>query len=153
MVLNWTLKPFAELTPLELYAILRLRNEVFVVEQQCVFQDADNKDPRCHHLMGWEADELMAYTRIVPPFVSYTEPAIGRVVTSPKARGTGLGRLLMERSVEALYGLYGEVPIRIGAQVHLEKFYRSIGFTPDGHEYDEDGIAHIEMVRPSLRFS
>ena len=131
----------------ELYAILQLRNEVFVVEQQCVFQDADDKDQCSHHIMGWQENKLVAYTRIVPPVVSYSEPAIGRVVTSPAVRGSGIGRELMERSVAALYTIYGHVTVRIGAQLQLEKFYQSLGFVRSSDIYLEDGIEHIQMVR------
>lgn len=145
--IKWTLKQFDELTPAELYAVIRLRNEVFVVEQNCVFQDADNKDPYCRHFMGWENGQLLAYTRIVPEGVSYDEPSIGRVVTSPSARGRGLGKELMERSISELYALFGRRPIRIGAQLYLLEFYRSLGFEPQGSVYLEDDIEHIEMVK------
>lgn len=145
--MNWTLKKFSDLTPAELYAILQLRNEVFVVEQNCVFQDADNKDQACFHFMGWNNDSLLAYTRIVPPGIIYTEPSIGRVVTSPAARRKGLGRELMEESIKAIENLYSKIPIRIGAQRYLIPFYESFGFVIDGDTYLEDGIPHIEMIK------
>lgn len=145
-MISWTLKKFDDLSPRELYAILQLRNEVFVVEQQCIFQDADGKDPFCFHVMGMEGDSLVAYTRLAPPAVSYAGPAIGRVVTSPRARNKGLGRQLMEYSVDQCHTLFGPLPIRIGAQCYLEKFYTSLGFRPDGEIYLEDGIQHIEMI-------
>lgn len=145
-MINWTCKKFNELTPHELYAILQLRNEVFVVEQNCVFQDADNKDAYCCHLMGWKDGLLAAYTRLVPPGVSYTEMSIGRVVTSPAARGGGLGRELMEQSIKRCYNLFGNGSIKIGAQLYLEKFYGSLGFVQSSEMYLEDGIPHIEMV-------
>ena len=88
----WLCKKFDALTPHELYAILQLRNEIFVVEQNCVFQDADNKDQHCYHLMGWQQNILSAYSRILPPEISYSESSIGRIVTSPNARGNGIGR-------------------------------------------------------------
>lgn len=147
-MVTWTIKPFAELTPQEVYVILRLRSEVFVVEQNCVFQDMDNKDQYCYHLMGWQNNELIAYTRIVPPGISYDLPSIGRVVTSPKVRNSGIGKLLMEKSIEELTRLYGQGPIRIGAQLYLKNFYGSFGFEQSGDVYDEDGIDHIEMTRP-----
>ena len=146
-MLSWSIKNFDDLTPHELYAILQLRNEVFVVEQQCVFQDADGKDPLCRHIMGREGATLLAYTRLVPPGISYAEPSIGRVVTAPKARGGGLGRQLMEYSVDQCHTLFGPRPIRIGAQCYLEKFYTSLGFYRDSEIYLEDGIQHIEMIR------
>ena len=94
--MNWTLKKFEDLTSFELYAIMQLRNEVFVVEQNCVYQDADNKDPGSYHFMGWRDSKLIAYTRLLPPGLAYTEPSIGRVVTSPSARGSGAGRELLK---------------------------------------------------------
>jgi ElaA protein len=145
--MNWTIKKFDELTNHELYAILRLRTEVFVVEQNCVFQDMDNKDQMSYHLMGWQDDQLAAYTRLVPPGVSYELPSIGRVVTSPAVRRGGMGKLLMEKSIEETIRLFGSLPIKIGAQTYLDKFYRSLGFEPYGDIYIEDGIPHVEMIR------
>lgn len=152
-MLQWSLKKFDALTPAELYAILRLRSEVFVVEQNCVFLEMDNKDQPCHHLMGWlnktdGAPELVAYTRLVPPGVGYEYPSIGRVVTSATVRQSGMGKLLMQKSIAALEELYGTTPIRIGAQLYLKKFYESFGFAQTSEIYDEDGIDHIEMTRP-----
>ncbi len=146
-MINWLLKTFDSLTPHELYAILRLRTEVFVVEQACVFQDMDNKDQLSYHLMGWENNRLVAYTRLIPPHLSYEEPSIGRVVTAAAARGDGLGRNLMEKSIEELTRLYGKTPIKLGAQLYLKKFYESLGFSQSSDIYDEDGIDHIEMIR------
>lgn len=148
MELQWVFKPFADLTNLELYAMLRLRSEVFVVEQNCVFLDMDDKDQHCHHLLGYKGDLLAAYTRIVPKGISYEEYAsIGRVVTSPQARGEGRGKELMEESIKCLHELFGVVPIKIGAQLYLKKFYESLGFEQCGEVYDEDGIDHIPMLR------
>ncbi len=146
-MITWILKPFDSLTVNELYAILRLRSEVFVVEQNCVFQDMDNKDQQCHHLMGWKGNLLAAYTRLVPPGVSYEQASIGRVVTSPLARGGGLGKTLMEKSIEELTNLYGPGIIKIGAQLYLKKFYQSLGFKQIDDIYDEDGIDHIHMIK------
>ena len=147
-MIAWNLKPFAALTPEELYALLRLRSEVFVVEQNCVFLDMDNKDQECLHLLGYdEAGQLVAYTRIVPPGISYTYASIGRVVTSPQARGGGLGRKLMQESMRLLYELYGHVTIKIGAQLYLKDFYMSLGFAQSSGIYLEDGIEHIEMLK------
>jgi ElaA protein len=147
MAINWVLKKFDELSVHELYAILQLRSEVFVVEQDCVYHDTDNKDQSSYHYMGWLDNKLVAYTRILPPRLVYDEPSIGRVVTSPSARRSGLGRELMERSVTEVLHLFGEQPIRIGAQVYLVEFYKSLGFLQSGDPYDEDGIPHIEMVK------
>jgi len=143
----WKLKKFNDLTPHELYAILQLRNEVFVVEQNCVYQDADNKDQESIHLMGWENDWLAAYTRILPPGLGYDLPSIGRVVTSPRIRKTGAGKIVMEKSIEAAESLFGKTPIRIGAQCYLKNFYEFLGFQQSSAEYLEDGIPHIEMTR------
>ena len=147
MKIQWQLKSFEELTPHQLYQLLRLRSEVFVVEQQCIFLDMDNKDQQCYHLLGWKGELLAASTRLVPPGISYTEMSIGRVVSSPQVRGTGIGRELMEVSIKACYELWDKAVIRIGAQCYLEKFYQSLGFEPEGEIYLEDGIPHIEMVK------
>jgi len=149
MDVKWVLKKFNELTLHELYSILQLRIEVFIVEQNCPFQDADNKDQYSFHLMGWQDDLLCAYTRIVPPGISYELPSIGRVVTSPRARKKGLGRLLMERSLLETANQYGHTDIRIGAQFYLKEFYASLGFIQSSDIYLEDGIEHIEMTRPA----
>ncbi len=147
MQLQWVLKKFEELSPYELYNILRLRSEVFVVEQQCVFLDMDNKDQYCHHLMGIHDNELVAYVRLVPPGLAYEEMSIGRVVSSPKYRGTGAGRELMIKAIAVATELFGKQPIRIGAQLYLKKFYSSLGFEPQGDIYIEDEIPHIIMLK------
>lgn len=149
MQLHWILKRFDELTPYQLYAILQLRNEVFVVEQNCVFQDADDKDQSSWHLMGFDENKLVAYTRLVPPGVAYEEPSIGRVVTSPLVRRFGAGRQLMQQSIDSVYNLFGHAPIKIGAQLYLKKFYESFGFEQAGEEYLEDNIPHIYMIKGS----
>ena len=146
--LNWRCLPFDALHARTLYALLQLRTEVFVMEQDCVFQDMDGADAQCFHLLGEAADQtLVAYARLVPAGLKFTEASIGRVVTLPAARGGGLGHVLMREAVQALHGLWGVQPIRIGAQARLEAFYRQHGFEPDGPIYIEDGIDHIEMVR------
>src|ERR1700722_3054126 len=134
--MNWSCKKFDELTAHELYAILQLRNEVFVVEQNCVFQDADNKDQQSFHLMGWEEKKLAAYTRIVPAGICYEETSIGRVVTSPSSRRKGLGRELMLQSLDTAHSLLGkDSVIKIGAQLYLKKFYESLGFAQTSEIY------------------
>lgn len=147
MKITWLLKKFEALTPYELYAIMQLRNEVFVVEQNCVYQDADNKDPLSFHFTGWSADNLIAYTRILPPGISYENVSIGRVVTAPSVRGDGIGRELMLQSIRQVSILFGNVTIKIGAQLYLQKFYTSLGFVQSGEVYLEDGIEHIEMTK------
>lgn len=146
MTLKWICKIFDELSPHELYKIIRLRNEIFVVEQNCVFQDADNKDQRSFHLMGIDGPYLYAYTRLVPAGISYNEASIGRVVVSGEARLSGFGKKLMLESIDQLYKLWGRQPIKIGAQLYLKKFYESFGFQQSSPVYDEDGIDHIEML-------
>ncbi len=146
-MVSWSCKKFDDLLPHELYAIMQLRNEVFVVEQNCVYQDADNKDQPCYHYMGWlNNNKLVAYTRIMPPGVAYIEPSIGRVVTSPSARGGGIGRMLMEKSIEQIINLYGNTLIKIGAQFYLLNFYTSLGFKQTSSIYLEDNIEHVEMM-------
>lgn len=145
-MINWTCKAFGELTPGELYKVLRLRSEVFVVEQHCVFLDMDNKDIFCDHLMGWEGENLLGYSRIVPAGISYAESSIGRIVSSPAARGRGVGRELLPKSIQTVYDLHGRRDIRIGAQIYLLNFYASFGFVQTGEIYLEDGIEHVEML-------
>ena len=125
---------------------MQLRNEVFVVEQNCVFQDADDKDEGCLHFMGFTNDELAAYTRLAPPGYIYKEMSIGRVVTSPKHRSKGLGKELMQRSIDLCKHYFGDGRIKIGAQCYLLKFYESFGFKIIGERYDEDGIEHVHMM-------
>ena len=146
MQLNWILKKIDELTPVELYRIMQLRNEVFVVEQNCVYQDADDKDQLSLHFCGWDNEKLVAYTRIIPPGISYTEASIGRVVTSPAYRKTGAGRQLMQESISRTCSQFNCTAIKIGAQLYLKKFYQSLGFVQSSDEYLEDGIPHIEMI-------
>jgi ElaA protein len=149
-MINWSFKKFDNLTPNELYSVLQLRNEVFVVEQNCVFQDADNKDQDSHHLMGWDNEMLVAYSRIVPLGIAYDSfPSIGRVVTSPKLRRAGIGKILMKESIEQLQKLFGASSIKLGAQLYLKGFYESFGFEQSSDVYMEDGIPHIEMIRPA----
>jgi ElaA protein len=116
---------------------------VFVVEQNCPYLDADGVDDIARHLWAEQGGAIAAYLRIVPAGVKFAEVSIGRVITAPEARGTGLGRELMKRGIAAA----GHVPIRIGAQAHLEKFYGELGFQRASDVYDEDGIPHVEMTR------
>lgn len=143
----WTLKAFAELNPFELYQILRLRSEVFVVEQNCVFLDMDDLDGKSLHLQGRSDGELIAYVRILPPGLAYLEPSIGRVVTSPEARRTGAGKALMKKAIEETVAMYPSKSIKIGAQLYLKKFYEGFGFEQCSDVYLEDGIEHIKMLR------
>lgn len=143
MELTWHEKTFDTLSPAQLYAIIALRQQVFVVEQRCVYQDADGADAQARHLWAERAGSIVAYLRIVPAGVKFAEVSLGRIVTAPEVRGTGLGRELVRRGIAATRG----VPLRIGAQAHLERFYRELGFQRASDVYDEDGIPHIEMIR------
>jgi len=148
MSLIWTIKHFSELNVEELYSILKLRAEVFVVEQNCPYQDLDEKDKKAFHLMGLiNENELATYSRLLPANVSYNEVSIGRVVSSPKHRKSGMGQELMEKSIEEIVNKFGDVPIRIGAQLYLKKFYEKFGFKQIGEQYLEDNISHIIMLR------
>jgi len=146
MPLEWKCSSFDQLSPHSLYAILQLRNEVFVVEQNCVFQDADDKDQHCNHYMGWHDATLVAYTRLVPSGIIYHEASIGRVVTSPVIRKTGVGSELMLNSINWIYSQWGKQKIKIGAQYYLKKFYESLGFQQCSDVYLEDNIPHIHMI-------
>ncbi len=143
----WTLKPFHKLTPLELYNILQLRNEVFIIEQNCPYQDCDNKDIYAWHLMGMMEERLIAYSRLLAPGISYSESSIGRIVISLSTRKTGMGKKLMQESIEQIRYLFQTDTIRIGAQLYLQKFYESFGFIRDGDIYLEDNIPHIVMLK------
>lgn len=145
--IDWSLKKFHELSALEMYEILKLRSEVFVVEQNCVFLDMDDKDQLAHHLQGRINGQLAAVVRILPPGLAYEEPSIGRVVSSPLFRRKGVGIELMKKAIEETMNLYGQVAIKIGAQLYLKKFYESFGFIQCSETYLEDDIPHIKMIR------
>ncbi|MGL6558950.1 GNAT family N-acetyltransferase [Aeromonas dhakensis] len=146
--MNWILKPWCELTTDELYDLLALRVEVFVVEQTCPFQDLDGLDRRdgVLHLLGWQDGALVAYARLMAPGVAKSEQVvIGRVVTAPEARGDGLGHRLMQQALQECAQLWPGVSIYLGAQAHLQGFYGRHGFTAVGEPYLEDDIPHIGM--------
>jgi len=147
--LPWTLRAFGELSVEELYALLELRQRVFVVEQKCPYLDADGRDRISFHLLGRGTGEiLIAALRIVPPGGRFPEPSIGRVVTHPGYRGRGYGKAVMREGIRRCRGLFPGLPIRISAQAYLERFYGELGFERDreGNPYEEDGIPHIEML-------
>lgn len=148
MPITWQHYPFKYLDLQLLYAILRLRAEVFVVEQDCTYQDLDDKDQPALHLCGFDGEgRLAAYTRILAKGVSYPKYAsIGRVITAPFARGKGIGRPLMQESLRVLFEQYGKQEVKISAQAHLQEYYGSIGFVGTGDIYDEDGIPHRAMI-------
>ena len=144
--MRWTCVPFAALEAGQLYDLLALRSEVFVVEQQCVFLDIDGLDRKTWHLLGHGDDgALRAYARLIPPGLKAADALIGRVVTAPAARGGGAGRALMTEAVAQCGRLWPGQAITLHAQAHLESFYGSFGFVPVGEQYMEDGIPHIEM--------
>jgi ElaA protein len=147
--LRWEKRTFEELTLRHLYAIMAARAAVFVVEQRCAFQELDGLDAHSHHLTAWLDDgEIAAYLRVVPPGRKYHEPSLGRVMTSARARGMGVGKALMERGIAYANALYPDEKLRIGAQAYLEAFYCGFGFVKASPIYLEDEIEHIEMLRP-----
>lgn len=147
LALEWTWLPFQSLSAQQTYDLLALRQQVFVVEQACVFQDADGIDLQCWHGMGYlSGGRLGAYARIVPPGLVYPQPSIGRVVTAPTLRGINAGHALMEQAMAQVMLLFPAHDIKIGAQAHLQRFYGRYGFEPIGDVYDEDGIAHVQMI-------
>ena len=147
MQLTWTYQSFNELSASQLYAILQLRIEVFSVEQNCVYQDADGKDQHSFHLCGWDADRLAAYCRLLPTGLSYDHPSIGRVVTSPHYRKGGHGRVMMQKAIAQSIEQFNDKVIIISAQLYLKNFYESIGFVQMSDTYLEDDIPHIKMQR------
>ncbi len=144
--LKWTYKKFDELTTQELYTILQLRNEVFIVEQNCPYQDLDEKDQSSYHLCGWKDEQLVAYVRIIPPGICYEQASIGRVVTSPSFRKNGAGKILMQLAIDKTLETFNVTQIKIGAQRYLLEFYTSLGFKTTHEEYLEDGIPHVKML-------
>ena len=146
--LRWVTKTFAELTVNELYDLLKLRSEVFVVEQKCIFLDLDNNDQKAYHTIGYIDDEVVATTRLFDKNIMYDGyQSIGRVVGSPRHRGLGIGKALMQYSIQECERLFGKGPIKIGAQLYLKKFYGEQGFEQSGDIYLEDEIDHIPMIR------
>jgi ElaA protein len=153
----WQWIRFADLTPNELYALLIARGEVFIVEQRCAFLDADGLDRDSMHLLGWARRDdaahrdpvVAAYLRLVEPGRKYVEPSIGRVLTTAGFRGIGLGRAVMREGLRRAASEYPAQPVRIGAQRYLQRFYESLGFHVASAPYDEDGIEHVQMLRPA----
>lgn len=147
-VTTWIFRAWSELGRDELYEILVARARVFVVEQTCPYLDPDGVDRASHHLWSeGDGGVVRAYLRVVAPGAKYAEPSLGRIITAPEARGGGLGRALVAEGLARCAALYGTVPVRIGAQRYLERFYGELGFVRASDEYDEDGIPHVEMVR------
>lgn len=145
-----TLHQFNQLSVNTLYQILKLRAAVFVVEQTCVYQDLDDKDQASLHVCLWDKKQLIAYSRLLPAGMTFEVPAIGRVITHPSYRGEGLGKKLMEYSLQACYTHFGPHDVRLNAQVQVRSFYENLGFHACGAIFLEDDIEHIEMVKPYI---
>ncbi len=152
-LIEWHALAFSELSLQDWHDMLRLRIDVFVVEQNCPYPELDGKDPYCVHVFGKSQGRVVAVTRIVPPGLSYPEVAIGRVAVSEEYRKYGIGRGLMLQSLREVQNRFGKVPVRISAQTYLRDFYGSLGFEETGKSYLEDGIPHIEMLLPQLSSS
>lgn len=146
-ILDWQCLRFDQLTTHLLYRILKVRQEVFAVEQNSVYLDVDGRDLDALHVLATVDDQIVAYCRVLPPGLKYSEASIGRVLTTSAARGSGAGRKLMDYALRVCTEHYPDRGIRISAQLYLEQFYCSCGFTSCSSPYDEDGIPHIEMLR------
>lgn len=140
-------KPFEALSVHELYAIVELRERVFIVEQNCAYLDADGLDLRSHHGMCWEGPKLISYLRLTPPGTRFEEPSFGRMVTDPPFRGQGVARRLIDEALLQIQRLWGASDVHISAQAHLARYYASFGFAPEGETYLEDGIPHQGMIK------
>lgn len=147
MKLEFKWSRLESLTALELYEIIKARESVFVVEQNCPYQETDDLDPHAWHLSALVNGELAAYARVIEPGIKNCQPSIGRVMTLKKFRGQKVGRALMEEAIKFTELNYPGNDIKISAQVYLEKFYESLGFHASGEPYDEDGISHIDMIK------
>lgn len=148
MQIEFYCRHFNELNTRELYTILKSRIEVFTLEQDCAYQDCDDKDLSAYHLIGQSGETLMAYSRILPPGVAYHKYcSIGRVLTRKPARGLTIGKQLMQRSIGLCEEMFA-CDIKISAQSYLERFYSDLGFIPTGDHYLEDNIPHMSMIRP-----
>ncbi|EIJ38166.1 putative acyltransferase [Galbibacter orientalis DSM 19592] len=146
-MLSIEVKSFSAITKEELYEMLQLRSEVFVVEQDCVYQDIDYKDQKALHVLGKKEGKLVAYTRIFNSGDYFDNPSIGRVIVKMEERKFGYGHTIMKASIEAIYERFEKQDIEISAQCYLRKFYNSHGFTQTSEEYLEDGIPHIKMIK------
>lgn len=146
--MNWFLRTFDELSLRQLYQLLKLRQDVFVVEQNCPYLDADGDDEQAEHLFARsESGQMVAYARLYKATEQQPYSRIGRVLTAHEVRRSGLGKELMQRAIDYLEQRTEKAPIRVGAQVYLLQFYKDFGFKPIGEEYLEDGIPHIDMER------
>jgi len=142
---TFTIKTFKDLTVEELYNILQLREAVFVIEQNCVYQDIDGIDESCYHLFTQDQGKLIAYARLVPKNFKFDTPSIGRVICLKNYRGKGLGKALMNKAIEETCNIFNSTQIKISAQTYLLNFYSNLNFTIISEPYDEDGIMHVDM--------
>lgn len=145
--ITWDVKYFDNLTPFELYDIMKLRQDVFVIEQACFYHDLDNLDQKSFHVMGIRDGDVVACARILPPGMTHKECSIGRVITRATERGHGTGRTLMKKCLKFIDEEMLEEIVKISAQTYLLDFYGSLGFEKVSEEYIEDGIPHIDMIR------
>lgn len=148
--MQWRWYRFADFDTATLFEYLRLRQQVFVVEQNCAYPDIDDLDTVSTHLLGWVDGQIVACLRLVPPGLKYSEPSIGRVIAVPAMRGTGLGYQLIDAGLKGAAEQYPSMANRIGAQAHLQSFYARHGFVTVSDEYDEDGIMHVDMLRSAV---
>jgi len=146
-MITWKTMPFTDFTVKELYEVLQLRSEVFVVEQDCVYQDIDFKDQKALHVLGYKNEKLVAYTRVFKRGDYFDEASIGRVVVQQNERKYGYGHDLIKESINVIETQLGTSTIHISAQTYLEKFYSTHGFAKTGEGYLEDGIPHIKMIK------
>jgi ElaA protein len=145
--MRWQWCKLAELSAAQAHTLFAAREAVFVVEQQCAYQELDELDLEAEHLIGWQDTQVAAYLRVLAPGVKYAEPSMGRILTSKAHRSTGLGRELVHRGLQHVDARYPAIALRISAQLYLERFYHSFGFATASEPYPEDGIAHVEMLR------
>ncbi len=146
--MNWQCLKFSDLTVDQLYDLLKLRVDIFVIEQACIYPDLDDHDrhPMAHHLLGYEGQELQVYMRLLPPGSTYPCVSFGRVATRKQARGRGLGQALVKQGLIEIERIWPEQPVKIGAQLYLFDFYKNLGFNKISEEYLEDGIPHVDML-------
>lgn len=144
--LEWQTSAFDALAPAVLYRAIKLRQDVFILEQECLYPDLDDLDPQATHILCWREGVLVAYQRCLPPGVSYPQSSIGRIIVTPEVRGVQLGRQLVQRGIDYNLAQWPDHDIKIGAQAHLQPFYTSLGFATVGEEYMEDGIMHAPML-------
>jgi ElaA protein len=145
--ISWSHSSLRELSAIELFEIFKLRQEVFILEQTCLYPDMDDTDLVALHLCGRIDQQLALYARVIPPGVTYPYASIGRIVTAPNFRGSGFGKPLVSKAIELIEQQFGNQKIKIGAQSGLQDFYHNWGFVTVSEEYIEDGIAHIDMLR------